>query len=983
MSRRSETVPSPRAAPLAFGEFRVHFADESLWRGDERIPLRPKTWAVLRLLVERPGRLVTSRELLDAVWPDTAVTPSVLTNVIGELRAALDDRTGPARFVQTVHRRGYRFVAELRAAVSAGSLAAPRPAAPGPEQPIFVGRDAELDALHAEWRRVRQGERRLVFVAGVPGIGKSTLVDAFLARIVAAAPGASVPAVARAQCIERQGTSEPYLPLLDAFEQLATGARRSALGAALRRHAPAWLAHLPWLASDDELLALQRSLPGSGEARMAREGSRLLEALAARRPLVVILEDLHWSDAPTLSVLAALAGRSAPAHLLVLGTYRPIDAVVEGHPIVPLVRGLRQRGHATELPLAPFAIDELRACLERRFSSRDLAARLAPQLEEQSGGNPLFVRALLAHMVAHGVIARRGDAWELRTDADDVGLPGDLREAIDRQWADVPARTRAVLDAAAVDGVEFAVDAVAAALDTTEDEVEDVCHGLSGAGRLLPVGDAGTRRGAARVVRYRFPHALHRRVLYDRLPPSRRRDLHRRIGDHLERSSPGGDAAARLVVHFEAIGDEVRTARWVEQVGWNAMARHAYGVAARSFTSAIGHLQHASGGDGTRAHEALLQLVLGNAHVMTHGYAHPLVHDAFVAAERIARPAGLHDVRFRALLGLSTVAFGAGDPLRAAPYVEQMVAMAAAESPQFAAQALWRSGNVHLQQGDFAMARAAFARAAATEPAPGVPFGTDLQADLHGLLGLTLTQLGLLDQARAAFERALRRADEVDLPFSYGQARALAAEGCLLRGDAERILTLVDEAVVWMERYAFPSAPMLEGFYRSWALHRREPRPVHVRAMHDALRGKHAIGEHWHDSVHLAAVAAAYLDCGDPGAARACLAAARAHVAATGERSHEAELHRLDGELKLAEAGASRACAEADAAFARAVDVARAQGALLWELRAATSRARAARTRRGAARPLRDRLARVLGRFREGTDSADVHAARAVLADLG
>ena len=174
MPRLSQSASSADPEPrLAFGEFELDVPAGSLRRGDEIVPLRPKTWAVLRILAERAGRLVTNRELLDAVWADTAVTPNVLTNVIGELRVALGDRSQPARYVQTVHRRGYRFVAEVRQALS------PRPPRTHLEQPsspggtsagkqLFVGREAELDALRGEWERVTAGERRLAFVAGVP-----------------------------------------------------------------------------------------------------------------------------------------------------------------------------------------------------------------------------------------------------------------------------------------------------------------------------------------------------------------------------------------------------------------------------------------------------------------------------------------------------------------------------------------------------------------------------------------------------------------------------------------------------------------------------------------------------------------------------------------------------------------------------------------------------------------------------------------------
>lgn len=174
--------------------------------------------------------------------------------------------------------------------------------------------------------------------------------------------------------------------------------------------------------------------------------------------------------------------------------------MVEGHPSVSLARVLRQRGQACELTLAPFAGDELGAYLERPFASRAIAEQLTQLIEEQSGGNPIFVSAPVSHLIARDRIRRRGSVWEFHGDANlaDVGLPADLRDAIERQRSNVPATARAVLDAASVDGVEFAVDPVAATLDAAPDKVEDVCHELAHAGRIASVSDSRAKRGGAR-----------------------------------------------------------------------------------------------------------------------------------------------------------------------------------------------------------------------------------------------------------------------------------------------------------------------------------------------------------------------------------------------------------------------------------------------------------------------------------------------------
>jgi DNA-binding winged helix-turn-helix (wHTH) protein/tetratricopeptide (TPR) repeat protein len=975
--------PSP-AEVLAFGDFRMDVAAEQLLRGDEVVFLRPKTWSVLRFLVESAGRIVTNRELLDAVWPGTAVTPSVLTNVVGELRTALDESGQAQRYVQTVHRRGYRFVAEVRHEIARRGADA-RPAfATG--DAIFVGRAAELEILHAAWGAAARGERRIAFVAGEPGIGKSSLVDAFVARLLdGEAEPDRTPLVVRSQCIEGHGATAPYLPLLDAFEQIAAGAGRSLLLATLRKCAPAWLVHMPWLASDAELQALQKSLPGSGEARMVREGSRLLEALTSSRPLVLVLEDLHWSDPATLSVLTALAGRPVPARLLVLGTYRPVDALIAGHAIVSLARTLRQHDQATELALAPLGTRELHTYLVRRFASVEIASRLAPALEEQSGGNPLFVVALIAHLIARRCVRERASGWEMAEalDVATIGLPDDLRAATFALWAKLPPETREILEAASVDGVEFSVDTVAAGLGCDGDRVDDACHHLAERGQLVRVAEQPSRRATARSARYRFPHALHRRVLYDRLAPSRRREIHRRIGLHLETSGGGtGDGATRLLTHFEAAGDVERTIRYLELAGWNAATRQAYDAAAQCFASAIAHLQRLPADDTTRAHEAMLQLFVGNCLVVTRGWTDLDAVDAFAHAEGLARSAGAHSARFRALIGLSTAEFGAGNPRGAAPYVATMAAIAAGDAPELAAQAYWRSGQLCFEKGELADARALFERALQTEPQPGIPANIDLRVDLESLLGLTLAHLGLFDQARACTERALRRADQVELPFTYAYARAIAIHQCVLRRDPSGTLTLVEQVVEWVERYAFPSARLMEDFYRAWALHRQDPSRELARAMHDALRAKNVLGERSRDTMYLAEVADAYRQCGELGRAAECLEAAFAHVARTDERSHEAELYRVQGELRLAAKRSSRTRAEAEAAFERAIEVARRQGAKLWELRATVSLARSAAGGPTTNRIVRERLERICSEIEGGHDDFDLADAHVALAEL-
>jgi DNA-binding winged helix-turn-helix (wHTH) protein len=231
---RSESIESRES--IAFSAFRIDRRAGELTRAGAPIPLRPKTWAVLVYLAERPGMLVTRDELLDAVWPDVAVTPDTLTKSIGELRLALGDDAAAPRFISTVHRRGFRFTARADDAPSGESPASPWREGDAGVRP-FVGRAAELRRLAACHAKARAGERQIVFVTGPAGIGKTSLVEAFLD--LPAVQGAAPPVwIARAACVEQHGPCEPYMPVLEALARLARRADAGELAALLRRSAP-------------------------------------------------------------------------------------------------------------------------------------------------------------------------------------------------------------------------------------------------------------------------------------------------------------------------------------------------------------------------------------------------------------------------------------------------------------------------------------------------------------------------------------------------------------------------------------------------------------------------------------------------------------------------------------------------------------------------------------------------------------------------
>ena len=376
---------------ITFGPFRLEMPHGRLWRGAQSIALRPRSRAMLRYLVEHPGRLVTKAELHQQVWAGTHVTDAVLRVSVKEIRRALGDSAVAPRYLETVGRQGYRWLV-------GGDLELPPPLTAGPT----VGRQGDVEALEEWFQQAAQGARQLVFIGGEAGVGKTTVVEVFLARLAA---GSGV-RMARGQCVEHAGVGEPYLPVLEALGQLSRGPGQQDVLAALRRYAPMWLVQLPGLLPEPELERLQRQVQGATSARMLRELAEVLEVLTAETPLVLVLEDLHWSDHSTVDFLAYVAQRRAPARLLVVGTYRPVETLIRAHPLRGIVQELCGRGQAVERRLELLLAEDVAVYVAGRLGG-PVAAPLTAFIHARTEGHALFMVNIVAHLVQQGWVVRR------------------------------------------------------------------------------------------------------------------------------------------------------------------------------------------------------------------------------------------------------------------------------------------------------------------------------------------------------------------------------------------------------------------------------------------------------------------------------------------------------------------------------------------------------------------------------------------------
>src|SRR5262245_42134895 len=235
-----------------------------VWQGGRRLELAPKSFAVLRYLVEKAGQLVTKEELHAAVWGETVVSEAALLTCIRDIRKALGDASRTPHYVETVHRRGFRFIGPIAATppVASGqySVVSSQAAAEDEEQktkraafspapsPRLVGRETELTRLRRLLDKALTGERQLVFVTGEPGIGKTALVEQFLESL----GNRTDLHLSHGQCIEHYGAGDAYLPLLEMGARLCQGPEGAQAIALLRQYAPTWLVQLPGVLPESE-----------------------------------------------------------------------------------------------------------------------------------------------------------------------------------------------------------------------------------------------------------------------------------------------------------------------------------------------------------------------------------------------------------------------------------------------------------------------------------------------------------------------------------------------------------------------------------------------------------------------------------------------------------------------------------------------------------------------------------------------------------
>jgi DNA-binding winged helix-turn-helix (wHTH) protein len=633
-----------------FAAFRLDPLNQCLWRRSDtgleaRILLAPKTFAVLAYLVEHAGRLVTHDELLEAVWPGSVIEPQAVKRHVLTVRSALGDRPKDSLFIETIPKRGYRFIAPVSAPVAAespiGAIGAARD---------LVGRGSAFEVLRETWRLALSGVRQIVFITGEPGIGKTALAEEFQREV---AVGERSVRIVHGQCIEAYGSKEAYGPMLDALGQLCRGPQAEPIIQILSTEAPTWLAQLPALLTSEHRATLQREISGATRERMVREIGNALDSITAETALLLLLEDLHWVDDSTVDLISALARRRTPAKLMLLASCRPLDAEPPGYPLRALMPYLLVHRLSREIDLTRLSEAEVEEYLAAQSPATRPPPGLSALVHRHSEGNPLFMVAALEHMAKRSLLTRVNGRWRLQKPLEKIEfeVPEDLRHMVEAQLERLSAQEQSALELASIAGAAFSASVISAAADIDSSSLENLYEGLSRRHHIVKWAGTQSHPDGSVAERYEFVHVVYRQVLCDRQSPGRRARIHHQIGERLAAlyAQRIEDVAPELAYHFEQAADWPRAIEYLQRAADIAARRYANRQADSILARALELASHLPEAQRVRTEPQLLTTLAARRMAASDIRA---IETYETLAARAAHY-GLIDLQVRALLDLS------------------------------------------------------------------------------------------------------------------------------------------------------------------------------------------------------------------------------------------------------------------------------------------------------------------------------------------
>src|SRR5215831_9483880 len=415
----------------------------------------------------------------------------------------------------------------------------------------LVGREAESRQLVSHWQRAKQAHGQLVLLSGEPGVGKTRLAQDLIAHVQQS--GATV---LRGGCYEYEATT-PYLPIVEALRDWVHVQSAQALRVTLGATAPEIAKLAPEIESKLGVLAPNAPLsPSEERLRLFDNAARFLQSLAAARGLLLFIDDVHWADQGTLSLLQYLLRHLRSDRVLVLGAYREIE-LDRAHPLASALVDWNRERLVTRIALGRLSRTDTGALLAAMFGQESISEDFASALFRETEGNPFFIEEVVKSLVEQGQIYREQDRWAQKA-THELAIPQSVKEAIGRRLNRLSEGAVDTLRTAAALGKIFPFRELAAVCSATEDQVLDTLDEASAA-QLIRARRDGSGAGLQGDDSFAFTHDKIREVLYEELNPIRRRRLHQHIGETLENLyapasqrnvMSSGDHAPDLAYHF-------------------------------------------------------------------------------------------------------------------------------------------------------------------------------------------------------------------------------------------------------------------------------------------------------------------------------------------------------------------------------------------------------------------------------------------------
>ena len=844
-----------------------------------------------------------------------------------ELRSTLVEQLGiePGLALQRLEHQILSQDSSLEWSPATG--AAPRPAGEaiddrGPYSCRFVGREPELARLEAALETVSSGTGRLVLVAGEAGIGKSRLVEELAAR--ASTRGLSV---VWGRCYEEGAAA--FWPWREVVRSAADHAAPDIVAAALNASG----SDIARVVPEVKALVSDTDAPPALDPEEAR--LRLYDALTVffkrlthHHPFVVVLEDVHWADPPSLQLLGFLAAHLRDSRLLVAVTYRDTE-VEAASPLAACLASLARHPIVERVVLPGLSPHQV-ACLVAEALPAPPSEALVANLYARTHGNPFFLTQLV------GLLKEQGDPNAADQRVLGAEIPLAVRDVIARRLARLPGDVRAMLEGAAVIGHGFRLGVLERALALERDDIVALVETALSARILAPDADSFDA--------YRFSHPLIQETLYKQTPAICRARLHAAVGDALEQLGTGQTEVIEVAHHFwkaAPVGRGDKALELALRAADHAVASLAYEQAEEHFERALKLL--ATQTPTPERHERELEILARQSALltMTRGYGAPAVEAACRRALGLCRQVGGRAGLLPALWGLWSFSCVRADFDGARRLATQLFAEAERlDVRAFAVAAHQGLGVTSFHQGRLTEAHHHLALGAAlsdelSDPGLAEVCHQDPGVACRSFDALVLWLMGDAEAAARASMEALAKAQRLDQPFSLAFAHFFRAWLAVLAKDAPTAAEHAEVSLALSRERGFRLFAAMAAILRGWAssqTHGEEPAWDDLEASVAACA---QTGARMLRHFFLALMAEAQWRAGLDAAALASLDRALAEAQASGERFYEAEVHRLRGEV-LARLSPQSA-EEAERSLRRAVAVAEAQGCTALRDRAAQS----------------------------------------------